>query len=148
MRCTLIVCGAGLLSLLAVQADARGGGSGGHGGGGFHGGFHIGTLHTGFVQHPRFVHNPGIARGVRNQRLANRFPNNQIGFPWGGFWPDWPAGYTFQPVQQVPPPPQPPQIIVIQANGNGRMTMADAAPDVSYVKGCHAIPNGYHCDTP
>jgi hypothetical protein len=66
---------------------------------------------------------------------------------WG--WPgDWGTGgyygYAYPPVQ--PPPPEP-QVVVIREDGQGRMTTAEAPADFSYVKGCRAIANGYHCDT-
>jgi hypothetical protein len=40
------------------------------------------------------------------------------------------------------------QVIVIYSDGQGRMKTAEAPADYSYVKGCHAIANGYHCDAP
>ena len=51
-----------------------------------------------------------------------------------------------QSVQQAQDAPPQPQVVVIRSDGNGRMTTAEAAPDYGYVQGCHAIPNGYHCD--
>jgi hypothetical protein len=33
-------------------------------------------------------------------------------------------------------------------NGGPDRTAPDTPPDFSYVAGCHAIPNGYHCDAP
>jgi hypothetical protein len=152
-RTLLGACGATLLSLLAApQAEARGG-HGGHGSCGSHSGVHVGgrgvILYTGRFVQPGFLHDPKVARRSVGD---NRFLNHAyVGFPWGGFWPgygDWPTGYTYQPLQQVPTPPQPPQVIVIRTDGNRRMATADAQPDISYVKGCYAIPNGYHCDTP
>jgi hypothetical protein len=44
-----------------------------------------------------------------------------------------------------------PQVIVISGSNYAQGPMAPAPgdpPDYSYVPGCHAIPNGYHCDTP
>jgi len=157
-----------LLGLLAIpQADARGGGGGG--GGGFGGGFraggfvgiHIGApgvalragngaivRRLGFVRHQSLA--PFAARGFPRQFARNNFQN---GFPaWGGGW-GWPVGdwwldgYAYQPVQQAQEPPVQPQVIVIRSDGDGRMHTAETAPDYGYIEGCHAIPNGYHCDT-
>lgn len=151
---SILLCG-----LLAIsQADAHGGGGvGGHGGGvGFHGGSRVGIPTGSFARRPGFVRHQPVAR-FANRFSPNRlFPNlfnnrfqNGYGWPWGGWgWGDdwWPnSGYAYQPVQQALGPPQ---VIVIHADDQGRMQTADAAPDVSYVKGCHAIPNGYHCDLP
>ena len=71
--------------------------------------------------------------------------------PVGSWWPgDWGSGgyygYAYPPQAQAPAPE--PQVIVIHSDGQGRMTTAEAPADYSYVKGCHAIANGYHCDTP
>jgi len=111
----------------------------------------------------------GSGIGVPFNGFATGFPNTvptqfQNGFPWWrngwgnwigpvGGW-GWPGdggtggyyGYAYPPAQQAPPPE--PQVIVIQNDGQGRMTTAEAPADFSYVKGCHAIANGYHCDAP
>jgi hypothetical protein len=142
-----------LVSLLAFpQAGAARGG----GGGGFHGGgSHVAFFH-GIARRPGFVRHQQVTRFANrrffpNQRFANN--NTQNGFPawWGGWgwgWGyDWPDnGYGYQSVQQAQDPPTQPQVVVIRSDGNGRMTTAEAAPDYGYVQGCHAIPNGYHCD--
>jgi len=151
MRST-IVLSILLSGLLAIsQADAHGGGAGGHGGG-VHGGFHVGIRTGPLVRSPGFVRHQPVARFanrfIPNRFLPNRFNNgfrNANAWPWGGWgWGDdwWPgSGYAYQPVQQAPVPPQ---VIVIHADDQGRMQTAD----VSYVEGCRAIPNGYHCDLP
>ena len=69
----------------------------------------------------------------------------------GGWLPgDWGSGgyygYAYPPQAQAPAPE--PEVIVINSDGQGRMTTAETAADYSYVKGCHAIANGYHCDAP
>jgi hypothetical protein len=144
LRCSIVPIL--LSSVLAVsQADARGGG-GGHGGG-FHGGFRTG-FHGGF-RGRGFVH-----RGFFPNRFVihHRFGFNN-GFSFGDFgWPigdwDWGGGYAYPQAQAAPAQPQ---VIVINTDGQGRMQTADASDppvDVSYLKGCHAIPNGYHCDLP
>jgi hypothetical protein len=149
-----------LLGLLAMpQAEARGGGGGG--GGGFvaaHGGAPVAALRTsngvivgrrGFVRHQSLA--PFTARGFSRRFARNGFQN---GFPawadgWGwpiGDW--WPGGYGYQPDQPAPEPRVQPQVIVIRADGDGHMqTTQAAAPDYGYIEGCHAIPNGYHCNT-
>ena len=158
-----------LIALLATpQADARGGGGGG--GGGFHGGFS--GFHGGFrggvrighpIARPVFVHNPRVGfPGRQPLPVARRFANNSqfagTTFPWSGagWWPvgDWGAGYAgggyygyAYPPQARAPAPEP-QVIVISQDGQGHMRTAEAPADYSYVKGCHAIANGYHCDAP
>lgn len=142
----LVMTRAVILALLALlvapQAEARGGGGGG-------GGFHASGVHgalRGFARVPFRPVARRAAQNIRQQRFNRQF-NQGFNPGWGGFWPadwgDWGGGYTYQPPE--PPPPPPPQIIVIHSDGNGRTTMADAA-DPSYVPGCHAITNGYHCD--
>jgi hypothetical protein len=143
-----------LVGLLAIPqaVDARGGGGGGFHGGAIHGAFHSSTS-NGF-RRPGFVRHQQVARFADRRFFPNqRFANNlQNGFPawWGGWGYDWPnTGYEYgyQPVQQAQDAPSQPQVIVIRSDGNGRMTAAEATPDYGYVQGCHAIPNGYHCDT-
>lgn len=70
---------------------------------------------------------------------------------WPGDWsdygfsgPSWPGGA--QVVVAPPPAPALPQIIVIRPATAGS-AMSEAKLDYSYVPGCHAIPNGYHCDS-
>ena len=106
----------------------------------------------------------GFATGFPNT-VPTQFQNGQNSFPrwrngwgnWGGLvaggwgWPsDWGTGgyygYAYPSAQQAPPPE--PQVVVIREDGQGRMTTAEAPADFSYVKGCHAIANGYHCDIP
>jgi hypothetical protein len=145
-----------VLGLLAApQADARGGGGGGGGRGGGFVGVHVGArgvaLRAGggaIVRHQSLA--PFAARGFPRQFARNNFQN---GFPaWGGGWgwpigDWWPGEYGYQPVQQIQDPPAQPQVIFIRSDGNGRMQTTEAGPDYSYIEGCHAIPNGYHCDT-
>jgi hypothetical protein len=76
-----------------------------------------------------------------------------------GFWPlsIWPDGvltsqYDVPPVQEVPQAT--PEVIIVggTVGGTGPAPSDDPAsrtpPDYSYVPGCRAIPNGYHCDLP
>jgi hypothetical protein len=69
---------------------------------------------------------------------------------WGGIWPGYPGdwwpenGYPTVQAQDVPP--SQPQVIVISSDHKANPAVADAMPDYSYVAGCHAIANGYHCE--
>lgn len=83
--------------------------------------------------------------------LAYGSPFGMYGYGWfGNVWPDmgWPdSGSQVGNVQYItPPPPEPapPQVIAISADWRGQ-TAPEALPDFSYVAGCKAIPNGYHC---
>jgi hypothetical protein len=150
-----------LVSLLAIsQADARGGGGFGAGGhSSFAGRAHVGTVvvrssrgvivrRSGFVRGEPVAH---FAYGLGPHRFANGFQSSlaqdwgRWGWPIGDWW--WPGNF-YQPVQQTEEALTQPQIVYINADREGRMQTADAAPDVSYVKGCHPIPSGYHCDLP
>src|SRR5689334_1621296 len=89
----------------------------------------------------------GFATGFPNTvptQLESGSPRLRNGWgnwtgPVGGWWPgDWGSGgyygYANPPTQPAPPPE--PQVIVIHADGQGRMTTAEAPADFSYVKGC------------
>jgi len=53
------------------------------------------------------------------------------------------------PLTQSEVPPSPPVIVMSGlSNGGPDRTAPETPPDFSYVAGCHAIPNGYHCDLP
>jgi hypothetical protein len=62
----------------------------------------------------------------------------------------WPYGLD-TPIQ-VPAaaeavPSQPEVLVIAGSHGDLREnTTPRTPPDYSYVTGCHAIPNGYHCD--
>ena len=137
------------LALLASpQADARGGGGEG---GGFHAGFvgrpgSIIRAEDIRVRRPGFRHMPTVAHRFARTRFA------RTAFPWwGDSWPvgDWGSGgyYGYANPPQEAQAASEPQVIVIHDDSQDRMTTAEAAPDYGYVKGCHAIPNGFHCDT-
>jgi hypothetical protein len=141
---------ASLLGILTTpHADARGAASGGRGGGmgrvARGGNF---AIHIGHAFHPaRFANQrfrPFAARRLNQRRFAQ---NDFSGiWPGYGYWPDdWSdgGGYAYQPQ----PAPAQPQVIVIHADADQHLVSADPMPDYSYVAGCHAIPNGYHCDT-
>jgi hypothetical protein len=65
------------------------------------------------------------------------------GFPIGA-WPYWPTIGTVGGEA-----PSSPAVIVVSAAQTpaSQRTLSDQFPDYSYIPGCHAIPNGYHCDT-
>lgn len=156
-----------LCSCLAVlQAEARGGGGGGavggHAGGSFGApgggsrgvpGFHRGSrvaaavnIRSNRVNTLNFARqNHGDGFGFRRSFVRNRFQSGiPLGWPIGNWWP----GYGYSTVQQTAEGPPEPEIYIIHTDGQGRTQTAEAAADLSYVKGCHAIPNGYHCDLP
>jgi hypothetical protein len=133
-----------VVSLLGIltppHAEARGGAGGGRGGN-----F---AVHIGHAFRPAPFANqrfrPFAARHLNQRRFAQ---NDFSGiWPGYGYWPDdWSdgGGYAYQPQ----PAPAQPQVIVIHADADQHLVSADPMPDHSYVAGCHAIPNGYHCDT-
>jgi hypothetical protein len=109
-----------------------------------------------FVRHPGFVRHQALAPLIAHRFVHRQFARTgfQNSFPvvWGNWgWPvgDWtPDGYAYQPIQQAQEAPLEPQVIVIHDESPGRMITAEATPDYSYVQGCRAIANGYHCDIP
>jgi hypothetical protein len=138
-----------LVGLLASQAVARTGVAF-SGRTGFSGSVVIGT--------PRaFVSRPIMARRAFSAQRFRPFNGDRVrqhfltGFPVGGIWPDfwWPD----TPVVQAPTPTDgasqtqlQPQIIVVHTDTPAHAA-SEPPPDFSYVAGCRAIPNGYHCDT-
>lgn len=96
-----------------------------------------------------------LGYGAALGSLAYGWPYGLFGYGWlGNVWPDtgWPdSGWQTTGVQYIaPPPPEmpPPQVIVISADARGQTPPPSGPlPDYSYVAGCHAIPNGYHCAT-
>jgi hypothetical protein len=53
------------------------------------------------------------------------------------------------PLTQSEVPPSPPVIVMSGLSNSGPdRAEPETPPDSSYVAGCHAIPNGYHCNTP
>jgi hypothetical protein len=93
--------------------------------------------------------NIGVRNGLRF-RGGNQFLNSwPLGF-WPDWWSDswpysWPTGTTPVAAGQGPSDPS---VIVISSVPNLApvQTPPQAPPDYSYVPGCHAVPNGYHCD--
>jgi hypothetical protein len=150
-----------LLGVLAVssQADARMGFGGGFGSGfapgfrGFSGGsfIHVAPsshfvtgFHRQFFPHRQFF----AAQRFHGLRLRRGQAFAPIVVLYGGdwWWPDVGQGVTYAPPPEAPVEPVQPEVIVIQSD-NQQPKVAEATPDYGYVGGCHAIPNGYHCDT-
>jgi hypothetical protein len=79
----------------------------------------------------------------RHTRLQNGLP---IIWPYSSFTDATPLEVL--PSQDESP--SSPSVIVISGLPNGLPDHAvpEAPPDYSYIAGCRAIPNGYHCDTP
>jgi hypothetical protein len=66
-----------------------------------------------------------------------------------GFWPLW---SDYGAVPMVVPIGggeglAGPSVVSIAPDSASEQTASAAMPDYSYVRGCYAIPNGYHCDT-
>jgi hypothetical protein len=66
------------------------------------------------------------------------------GYPVGG-WGYWPYDNSFS--SQAPAVPA---VVVVTASPGAvpERSQPTPLPDYSYIQGCHAIPNGYHCDPP
>ena len=147
-----------LLGILVTssQMNARTSGGGGLGVG-FSGGFRgasgafirVGApahLMNGFHRNSVVGRHVFVARHPHALGVNGRHSFAQTGvLIGGGYWSDWWPGDS-QIVENSPAPeaPAPPEVIVIHPNEQGS-AVAGAAPDYGYA-GCHAIPNGYHCD--
>jgi hypothetical protein len=138
-----------LLSLLASQADAR------SGRGGFFGGIVIGTsvahISRQFIARRRPVIPAQRVRASSLQRLRQR-SLAQNGFPIGGIWPGlgWPdttQDVATPAIDEAAQQQLQPEVIIIHSDAAAH-TASEPAPDFGYIPGCHAIPSGYHCDTP
>lgn len=98
--------------------------------------------------HMPVQHSLEISNNLRFKRLVH----NQVGLP-ATIWPYAPFVDTSatQPAQdEDQSPAQQPQVIILSS---GQQPESDYAAqqlpsDFSYVRGCRAIPNGYHCDNP
>jgi hypothetical protein len=93
--------------------------------------------------------------GTRDYFGQHRRGGSQYGSQY--FWPlgIWPFGAPYTPTLIAVPETgseisSSPAVIVIAAPPAGppEQAVPEAPQDFSYVKGCHAIPNGYHCDVP
>ena len=84
-----------------------------------------------------------VMRPVAKDKAITSTPSVYTGPMYGPYWGGY-YGYANPPPQAQAAPA--PQVIVISQDGQGRITTAEAPADYSYVKGCHAIANGYHCD--
>jgi hypothetical protein len=93
----------------------------------------------------------GFPFGAQNGFRFDR--NAQL---WGGWpidsGPSWPFFDTapMQVPSVVSDAPSNPVVVVMSGVSDRAPERAtpEAPPDYGYVAGCHAIPNGYHCDTP
>jgi hypothetical protein len=147
------------MAVLAVspQANARTGGGGGFGSSfsssfrGFSSGFihvapsghSVNGFHRQLLPHRQFFAAQRFgALHLRRQAFA---PNGVL---YGGYWwwPNVGQGVTYSPTPGAPVEQVQPEVIVIQSD-NKEPKVAEATPDYGYVAGCHAIANGYHCDT-
>jgi hypothetical protein len=96
-----------------------------------------------------------MARNVIGFQNDFRFRNrNQLQNSWPlSGWPyySWPGYYSW-PMDTTPATvdggPASPSVIVISAvpDRGPERTVPQTPADYSYVPGCHAVPNGYHCD--
>jgi hypothetical protein len=86
---------------------------------------------------------------MQEDRGLHRRGLTQTGLPIT-LWPgDLPTIQTEAPPAEEVPPPEPQVIVLTAPHGSSPENAAPATPaDYSYVTGCHAIPNGYHCDIP
>jgi hypothetical protein len=88
---------------------------------------------------------------IQNQLSLHRRSQLQDGLPVT-IWPYWSSIDTTPmevPLAGVPAPSNQPVIVVSGLPNRVQERMApETPPDYSYVTGCHAIPNGYHCDAP
>lgn len=80
------------------------------------------------------------------RRGGDRF---EYGWPIA-IWPFWPS-FDATPMVVTPSGsdgPMSPAVIGVSGSPNDapERTASATLPDYSYVTGCHAIPNGYHCD--
>ena len=128
-----------LLGLSVIPTPLAARGSGGAGGGPIVS-HRMTASHTVRSRHEfgrqRIAHHPASRHFAGQQTILPIWPDG-----WG---PD--ESYVYQPVQQTEAPPPEPQVIVMRIDGGGHTETAAATPDLSYAQGCHAIPNGYHCD--
>lgn len=139
----------GVAALRPAEARSVGGASGGRGIAAF-------STRAGPVAHglPSFVRRPQLSSNrllhppLHEHQFARTIP---MTIPWwGSIRPgDWWPGYGYQLPQQVQASSAQPQITIIGGGSEGRVAETpETTPDYSYVPGCHAIPNGYHCDVP
>jgi hypothetical protein len=150
VRLSITAAVLGALPLPRAEAHGMAGAPGGARGAAvsIHAGPTVERFHGSFVGRPRFVSNRFVHPRLHQRQLVLPF---LVTVPWSsGIWPgNWSpgSGYGYQPAPQTKTTPETPQVIVIHADGEGRTTtLPEPTPDYSYVKGCRAIANGYHCD--
>jgi hypothetical protein len=146
-RWVLVVAALGFLgtSVAAPPALARGGVNTGMVG--FRSGFATQTarpsMRNGVVMRHIFARHADVQSGLRFRR--SQLPITI--WPYSSFTNTAPMDV---PLNQSDVPPSSPFVIEVSGapNGGSNRTAPDTPPDFSYVAGCHAIPNGYHCDAP
>jgi hypothetical protein len=143
------LCGTGSIS----TTTARGGG-GGTSFSGFSRPFSVRTPTApvrGNVMTPRTNVPAFAARNNLGFQHRGEFQNRLPVAIWP-YWPYWSSNGTTLiqvPVADSSTPASPSVIVISTQPGVAPAPKAPEAPsDFSYVKGCHAIPNGYHCDAP
>jgi hypothetical protein len=112
-----------------------------------------GSPHRGFFPHPRFFHHsrffPHRGSFPNHAFIGHHLFGRSTGVPVV-ILPSEPFIDT-TPVQQLPlianETATDPEIIVLPGQEPERLA-PQTAPDYSYVSGCRAISNGYHCDFP
>jgi hypothetical protein len=147
-------------------AWARSGGGGGGGGGGFGRGGRVmasrghglrAGLRSNIVGARSIARNltPRNGSGFGQTGFQNGFGFGRDGVLGGSQFPFWPFWPYFDTASMDPAPaagagPSDPFVVVTSGlpNGASERAAADPLPDYGYVAGCHAIPNGYHCDAP
>ena len=154
LQMTVVPVLLGVLLLLPCQAKARGGGARSavvlvpHG---------VGSIQA----FPRFgrrgyAHRRPRVRSRDGRRLSSIYLRRgyagrrfQPGVPIGayvtGAWPYAWTGFADMPAVRVPTIIKP-EVIVIRPDPAGGVAVKTVTR-YSYVAGCHAIANGYHCDT-
>ena len=135
-----------LLGLLASQADAR------SGSGGFSGGIVIGAS-AAHISRQFIARRPVLpAQRIRASNLQRLHQRSlaQNGIPIGGIWPGfgWPDATQAVAAPAIDATAQPQPEVIIMHSDTAAHTASEPPPDFGYIPGCHAIPNGYHCDTP
>jgi hypothetical protein len=117
-----------------------------------------GVVATGphFAGHARFA-SPHFRAG--SPRIAADRFNGQNDFgrqratlgsvvAWPYLWSLGPAPEEISMTGDPAPSVSPVIVVSGSSNDSALRSTPQAPPDYSYVAGCHAIPGGYHCDTP
>jgi hypothetical protein len=124
----------------AWSGGGRGGFAGFHGGAAFHAPVRAPVVVPGVV----FAHRFGRIGHPGRFPMNGRFAPNQANLIWP-YWP-FPGPYMSPPAAAQAGP----ETIVIAHDvpTNPAPAAPQPLPNLTYVAGCRAIPNGYHCDPP